>query len=313
MTNHYALPLAPFYQVSRLSDQTIAINIHDTELDVHLCRTATACLSRVLANIRQDQDFLIVTSSTPDCSASQNMTRFGQLRTDLGNLLSTGKIGGYWLIAHWRVSDPATNSVEVSPSCEPVNCQMIDALEHSWLLIKPFGISTALWKSSASAIASLYDQDIFLIRQAGLTQLCEKNGDVWDTVCTDDSVEEVWESLAWSRANRLLVGTVELGKLCTQEKSFPFDCASTSHTGFCQNSYYLRPTNSEPANAETARIQMFVAEPHNNSSKAYFSYATIYRADKIPRLCCETCVTGMDRCTYRPPVIHYVSSSVEGI
>ncbi|NMM36004.1 MAG: hypothetical protein HHJ09_00620 [Glaciimonas sp.] len=272
----------PSYEVNRISDRALSIHIQDTKLGIHAGRTAAADLGRVLSRINQNEDFLIITPFRSERSFPQNKAHFFQLPNDLRVRTSNPKIGGYWLIGHWKeCSYSGLAGVQTTQHCEAIGCHIIDALEYSWLFIKPAEISSDLWKGSAIEIARLYDQDAFVIHIGGSSYLCGIDGAEWERLSAKGSVEKACEALAWLRANCPSFGYADVLKFRAHGGVSPIAFSPLGHIGFHDSSYYLSSTNPECSSPEQARIQFFVAEPHNNSSKALFYYANIYRADKF--------------------------------
>ena len=109
-----------------------------------------AGLSRVLSRVDKAEDLVIITAYRSNLSKKENINRTRALRGELNKR----KMGAYQLVGHWRECQ--------NPKIEYSDCpkdQLVDAVERSFLVIKPDDMTSKDFLGFLVRMAKKYDQD----------------------------------------------------------------------------------------------------------------------------------------------------------
>ena len=109
-----------------------------------------AGLSRVLSRVDKAEDLVIITAYRSNMSKKENINRNRALRGELNKR----KMGAYQLVGHWRECQ--------NPKIEYSDCpkdQLVDAVERSFLVIKPDDMTSKDFLGFLVRMAKKYDQD----------------------------------------------------------------------------------------------------------------------------------------------------------
>ena len=126
-----------------------------------------AGLSRVLSRTEKADDLVIITAYRSNLSKKQNISRNRALRGELNKR----KMGAYQLVGHWQeCQDP---NIEYS-KC-PKN-KLVDAIERSFLVIKPDDMSSEDFLKFLVTMAKKYDQDGIVYKHENEYTIVNKRG-----------------------------------------------------------------------------------------------------------------------------------------
>lgn len=149
-------------------------------------------LQRVISQAK-DKDFIIITASRAKFSRSENAKRNNELLKSLRIALGT-KIGAYKIVGHWK---EAAEPLEPGQTFDDYTGPITNALEDSWLIVKPDDISIEDLDNQAQILAKKYDQDAYVFKSDNSIFLKGKDGDVWNNLgsVSTDSVSRGFEKI----------------------------------------------------------------------------------------------------------------------
>jgi len=109
----------------------------------------------------------------------------------LRTLLGTAEVGAFELFGHW--------SERKGPKDTEGNNQgsVVETTERSWFFVNgdPETVSPQDLHAAAVRLGSEYKQTAFIIRLNGVTTLETPQGDVWNTLTTDNGIEKAFEGM----------------------------------------------------------------------------------------------------------------------
>lgn len=135
-----------------------------------------AGLSRVLQKLESNEGFIFITAFRGSESTKNNIKKNNDLIKSLRSEIGT-KVGAYKIVGHWKeCSEPLKDNEDIS-KCKGT---ITNALEETWLIIKPESVSSDDFDKVAQKIAKKYNQDAYVIRKNGKLTLNGKDGSVWE-------------------------------------------------------------------------------------------------------------------------------------
>jgi len=126
-----------------------------------------AGLSRVLSRVDAAEDLVIITAYRSNLSKKENINRNRALRGELNKR----KMGAYQLVGHWRECQ--------NPKIEYSDCpkdQLVDAVERSFLVIKPDDMTSKDFLGFLVRMAKKYDQDGIVYKHDNEYTIVNKRG-----------------------------------------------------------------------------------------------------------------------------------------
>lgn len=169
-----------------------------------------AGLSRVLSKLDSGVDFLFITASRGSNSKKVNQDLNNQLIKFVRETIGT-KVGAYKIIGHWKECSTELKDGETIKDCPSV----VNALEETWLIIKPESLSSDDFNELAQKISRKYEQDAYVIRLGGKLTLNGKDGSEWADLGTasKDSLSTGFDKIV------NVQGYSELSKLRTKGRT----------------------------------------------------------------------------------------------
>jgi len=135
-----------------------------------------AGLSRVLNKLNSESDFLFITAFRNTNTTKKNIQDNNALIKSIRDEIKE-KIGAYKIVGHWKeCSKPLEDKLTIK-DCKG---KIINALEETWLIIKPSNISSDDFDELAQKMSKKYDQDAYIIRKNEKLTLNGKDGTVWE-------------------------------------------------------------------------------------------------------------------------------------
>jgi hypothetical protein len=134
-----------------------------------------AGLSRVLSKLDDGSDFLFITaarggnSKKVNASNNNDLLRFFREETK-------SNAGAYKIVGHWKECSQELKDDEKISDCKG---SITNALEETWLIIRPDNISPEEFNNIAIKISRKYNQDAYVIRLNNKLTLNGKDGTVW--------------------------------------------------------------------------------------------------------------------------------------
>lgn len=129
-----------------------------------------AGLSRVLSQVKSDQDFSILTAYRGNYTKEQNISRNRDLRSELNKK----RMGPYQLVGHWQECQ--------DPSYDYKNCPknlLKDVIERSYLIVKPKEMTSEEFKKFIISMLQKFDQDGAVYRSENDINILEKSGNTF--------------------------------------------------------------------------------------------------------------------------------------
>ena len=126
-----------------------------------------AGLSRVLSRVDKAEDLVIITAYRSNLSKKENINRNRALRGELNKR----KMGAYQLVGHWQECQ--------NPNIEYSDCpkdQLVDAVERSFLVIKPDDMTSKDFLGFLVRMAKKYDQDGIVYKHDNEYTIVNKRG-----------------------------------------------------------------------------------------------------------------------------------------
>ena len=126
-----------------------------------------AGLSRVLSRVDTAEDLVIITAYRSNMSKKENISRNRALRGELNKR----KMGAYQLVGHWQECQ--------NPNIEYSDCpkdQLVDAVERSFLVIKPDDMTSKDFLGFLVRLAKKYDQDGIVYKHDNEYTIVNKRG-----------------------------------------------------------------------------------------------------------------------------------------
>ena len=135
-----------------------------------------AGIKRVMSQLQSDKSFAIISAFRFSNSKKENISRNNRLikeiRADLGI-----KTGAYKLVGHWKECSIPLKDGETIKDCKG---KVTNALEESWLILKPDNVSDEEFEKAIQKQAQKYEQDGYIIRNTKGLFLKSKTGEVWE-------------------------------------------------------------------------------------------------------------------------------------
>jgi len=135
-----------------------------------------AGISRVLQQLDSDVDFAMITAFRGDKSKKTNTSNNNALIQNIRKDL-VKNVGAYKIVGHWKECTVPLKDGETIKDCKG---SVENALESTWLIIKPDNISSDRFENAIKKQAKKYNQDAYVIRKNGKLTLNGKDGEVWD-------------------------------------------------------------------------------------------------------------------------------------
>lgn len=129
-----------------------------------------AGLSRLLGQVKSDQDFAIVTAYRGKYDKNQNIARNRDLRSELNKK----RMGPYQLVGHWQECQ--------DPSYDYKNCPknlLKDVIERSYLVVKPTGMDSDEFRNFITQMLVKFEQDGAVYKQGNDINILQKTGDMF--------------------------------------------------------------------------------------------------------------------------------------
>jgi hypothetical protein len=134
-----------------------------------------AGIKRVMSTLDSGVDFAMITASRGSNSPKVNRANNNKLIKEIRKELHQ-KVGAYKLIGHWKECSEPLKDGEKIKDCKG---KIINALEETWLIIKPDDVSSEDFEKAIRNAAKKYQQDAYVIRREGKLELKGKDGTVW--------------------------------------------------------------------------------------------------------------------------------------
>jgi len=152
-----------------------------------------AGITRVLKRLEDNTDFAIVTAFRGSNTRKQNIANNNKLIKDIRAELGQ-QVGAYKLVGHWKECSVPLEKGETIKDCKG---KITNALEESWMVIRPDLISLDRFENAIKKVAKKYDQDAYIIRKNGKLTLNGKDGEVWDDLgkANKDSISTGFERI----------------------------------------------------------------------------------------------------------------------
>jgi hypothetical protein len=141
-----------------------------------------AGLSRMLSRIESGEDLAIITAYRAENDKKTNMKRNRGLR----GVLNKNKMGAYQVVGHWRECKNSNIEYSDCPKSE-----LVDAIERSYLVIKPDAMESKRFLSILVELAKKYDQDGIVYRREGEYTIVNKRGGTEFKIGTNVSVGKI--------------------------------------------------------------------------------------------------------------------------
>ena len=129
-----------------------------------------AGLSRMLSQVKSDQDFAILTAYRGNYTKEQNIARNRDLRSELNKK----KMGPYQLVGHWQECQ--------DPSYDYKNCPknlLKDVIERSYMVVKPKDMEVEEFQKFIISMLQKFEQDGAVYRTGNDINILEKNGNTF--------------------------------------------------------------------------------------------------------------------------------------
>ena len=152
-----------------------------------------AGIKRVMSQLQSDKSFAIISAFRFTNSKKENIHRNNHLIKEVRAELGT-KTGAYKLVGHWKECSVPLKDGETIKDCKG---KVTNALEESWLILKPDDISDEVFEKAIQKQAQKYEQDGYIIRNAKGLFLKSKTGEVWEKWgdITKDNLKKGFEDL----------------------------------------------------------------------------------------------------------------------
>lgn len=170
-----------------------------------------AGLARVLQKLESGVDFLFITAFRGSKSIKDNLKENNKLIQAIRAELSK-KVGAYKMVGHWKECSVPLKDGEKIEDCKG---SIQNALEETWLILKPNDVQSEDFNTLAQKIAKKYHQDAYVIRMNNKLTLNGKDGTVWEDLgkASKDSLSNGFKKILQTQ------GYSELKKLRTKGRS----------------------------------------------------------------------------------------------
>jgi hypothetical protein len=145
------------------------------EYDYGVLDESGAGIKRVMSKLEENKDFIMITAFRQKYGAKENKKRNNQLIKDIRSALGE-KAGAYKMVGHWKECSEPLKDGETIKDCKG---KIENALEETWLIMKPDSVPSDKFDKTAQKMARKYDQDAYVIRQDGEVYLKGKDGSKW--------------------------------------------------------------------------------------------------------------------------------------
>lgn len=127
-----------------------------------------AGLSRMLSQIKSDQEFAIITAYRGNYSKEQNISRNRDLRSELNKK----RMGPYQLVGHWQECQDSSYDYK---NC-PKNL-LKDVIERSYLVVRPRDMSSEEFREFVVSMLQKFEQDGAVHRSGNDINILQKTGE----------------------------------------------------------------------------------------------------------------------------------------
>lgn len=129
-----------------------------------------AGLSRVLSQVKSEQDFAVLTAYRGNYTKEQNIARNRDLRSELNKK----RMGPYQLVGHWQECQDSSYDYK---NC-PKNL-LKDVIERSYLVVKPKDMTTEQFREFLISMLQKFEQDGAVYRTGNDINILEKSGNLF--------------------------------------------------------------------------------------------------------------------------------------
>jgi hypothetical protein len=152
-----------------------------------------AGINRVISTLDSGVDFAMITASRGSNSNKENRANNNKLIKEIRSDLHQ-KVGAYKLIGHLKECSEPLKDNETIKDCKG---NITNALEETWLVIKPNDVSSEDFEKAIQNAAKKYNQDAYVIRREGKLELKGKDGSSWGNLgkANKDSLSKGFEKV----------------------------------------------------------------------------------------------------------------------
>ena len=129
-----------------------------------------AGLSRMLSQVKSDQDFAILTAYRGNYTKEQNIARNRDLRSELNRK----RMGPYQLVGHWQECQDSSYDYN---NC-PKNL-LKDVIERSYMVVKPKEMEVEEFQKFIISMLQKFEQDGAVYRSGNDINILEKSGNTF--------------------------------------------------------------------------------------------------------------------------------------
>ena len=129
-----------------------------------------AGLSRVLSQVKSEQDFAVLTAYRGNYTKEQNIARNRDLRSELNKK----RMGPYQLVGHWQECQDSSYDYK---NC-PKNL-LKDVIERSYLVVKPKDMTPEEFREFLISMLQKFEQDGAVYRVGNDINILEKSGNTF--------------------------------------------------------------------------------------------------------------------------------------